>query len=136
MRVASEQELADGLDAVAGDPGLSAPPVPGGLPAPAAHLPGPSADETDDASGGPDAADAVAEPALAQLSAAVRELAGAAERYHDRAAQREGVIDYLRSELETAAPGRAARTAAAAADRDVPAARRPAAAGRHPAAGL
>jgi molecular chaperone GrpE len=41
------------------------------------------------------------EPALADLSVAVRDLAGAAERYHDRAAQREGVIDYLRAELET-----------------------------------
>jgi molecular chaperone GrpE (heat shock protein) len=39
--------------------------------------------------------------ALAALSAAVGELAGAAERYHDRAAQREGVIDYLRTELDT-----------------------------------
>lgn len=38
---------------------------------------------------------------LAELSVAVRELAGAGERYHDRAAQREGVIDYLRAELET-----------------------------------
>ena len=31
----------------------------------------------------------------------VGELAAAAERYHDRSAQREGVIDYLRAELET-----------------------------------
>jgi molecular chaperone GrpE (heat shock protein) len=53
----------------------------------------------DPAHAGNGAADAV-QP-LAGLSAAVRELAAGAERYHDRAAQREGVIDYLRSELET-----------------------------------
>jgi molecular chaperone GrpE len=109
MRVASEQELAGDLDARAGDPGLSAPAVPGGLSEPAADLPGRSADEAAAAAARPDAADPAEEPAeepahepaLAELSAAVRELAGAAERYHDRAAQREGVIDYLRAELET-----------------------------------
>lgn len=37
---------------------------------------------------------------VAEIAAAVRELASSAERYHDRAQQREGVIDYLRSELE------------------------------------
>jgi molecular chaperone GrpE len=55
-----------------------------------------------------DAADSSAEaapvdPAQAQtmeLATAVRELAGSAERFHDRSEQREGVIDYLRSELE------------------------------------
>jgi molecular chaperone GrpE (heat shock protein) len=46
-----------------------------------------------------------AEPALAglpgaEITAAVRDLATSAERYHDRAQQRESVIDYLRSELE------------------------------------
>ncbi len=35
-----------------------------------------------------------------RLSAAVQELADLSRRYHDRAEQREGVIDYLRSELE------------------------------------
>lgn len=51
----------------------------------------------------PEAAECLAESAagLPELSAAVRDLATAAVRYHDRAAQREGVIDYLRSELET-----------------------------------
>jgi molecular chaperone GrpE (heat shock protein) len=34
------------------------------------------------------------------LAAAVRELASSADRFHDRSEQREGVIDYLRSELE------------------------------------
>jgi molecular chaperone GrpE len=34
------------------------------------------------------------------LTAAVQELASSAERFHDRSEQREGVIDYLRSELE------------------------------------
>jgi molecular chaperone GrpE len=102
MPVASEHELAADLDAPglparADDPGLPAPPVPGDSPGPAAGAPGLSADE---AAAGLDAA-GPAEPTLAELSAAVRELAGAAERYHDRAAQREGVIDYLRSELET-----------------------------------
>jgi molecular chaperone GrpE len=51
-------------------------------------------DQVRDAAGAP-------VPGLTELSTAVRDLAGAAERYHDRAAQREGVIDYLRSELET-----------------------------------
>lgn len=60
-----------------------------------------AAEQPDDqAPDGADAADAT-ERALTELSAAVRGLAGTAERYHDRAAQREGVIDYLRSELET-----------------------------------
>jgi molecular chaperone GrpE (heat shock protein) len=36
----------------------------------------------------------------AEIAAAVRQLASSAERYHERAQQREGVIDYLRSELE------------------------------------
>jgi molecular chaperone GrpE len=40
------------------------------------------------------------EPSMTEISAAVRELASSAARYHDRAAQREGVIDYLRSEVE------------------------------------
>jgi molecular chaperone GrpE len=82
-----------------GGPGLPAPPVdppqePGSAatPAPAA---GPAA-AGQDGSGDRDAG-----TALAALSAAVSDLAGAAERYHDRAAQREGVIDYLRMELET-----------------------------------
>lgn len=51
----------------------------------------------------PGAADS-AEPGeapLAELSAAVRQVAGLSERYHARAEQREGVIDFLRSELET-----------------------------------
>jgi molecular chaperone GrpE len=68
-----------------------------GGPPPAADTVSPS---TDQVPAEPDAGD-TAEPPLAELSVAVRELAGAAERYHDRAAQREGVIDYLRSELET-----------------------------------
>lgn len=37
---------------------------------------------------------------LAELSAAVREIARVSQRYHARAEQREGVIDHLRSELE------------------------------------
>ncbi|HEX3961211.1 MAG TPA: nucleotide exchange factor GrpE [Trebonia sp.] len=40
------------------------------------------------------------EAALAALTAEVRRLAAAAEQYQERARQREGVIDYLRSELE------------------------------------
>lgn len=35
-----------------------------------------------------------------EIAAALQRLASSAERYHDRAQQREGVIDYLRSELE------------------------------------
>ena len=37
---------------------------------------------------------------VAEIAAAVRDLASSAERYHERAQQREGVIDYLRSELD------------------------------------
>jgi molecular chaperone GrpE (heat shock protein) len=40
------------------------------------------------------------EAALAEFTAQVRRLAAAAEQYQERARQREGVIDYLRSELE------------------------------------
>src|SRR5690348_14962183 len=100
--VTSEAGGAIDLDAAvrprqAGDPGPSAAEAPQGLPESAPGLADQADDQVPDA---PDAVDA-AEPALAELSAAVRDLAGAAERYHDRAAQREGVIDYLRSELET-----------------------------------
>jgi molecular chaperone GrpE len=40
------------------------------------------------------------EDPVALVSAAVQDLADSARRYHDRAEQREGVIDHLRSELE------------------------------------
>ena len=40
------------------------------------------------------------EPSVAEVAAAVRELASSAESYHARAQQREGVIDHLRSEVE------------------------------------
>jgi molecular chaperone GrpE len=40
------------------------------------------------------------EPTLTEAAAAVRELTISVERYHDRAVQRESVIDYLRAELE------------------------------------
>jgi molecular chaperone GrpE len=49
----------------------------------------------------PDQALDIPEDPMAEVSVAVRELANSAERYHERAAQRESVIDYLRSELET-----------------------------------
>jgi molecular chaperone GrpE len=45
-------------------------------------------------------ADDARQAQTAELTAAVRELASSAERFHDRSEQREGVIDYLRSELE------------------------------------
>jgi molecular chaperone GrpE len=51
----------------------------------------------------PSAAPGAADPAralLTEISATVREVADLAKRYHDRAEQREGVIDLLRSELE------------------------------------
>ncbi len=51
-------------------------------------------------SGAPDAAEAPAETLLTEISATVREVADQSRRYHDRAEQREGVIDLLRSELE------------------------------------
>jgi molecular chaperone GrpE len=102
MIVTSEPGTAVDLDAAgrpteADDPGPSTAQVPGDLPESALCLP----DEADDQV--PDAIEVIgaAEPALAELSAAVRGLTGAAERYHDRAAQREGVIDYLRAELDT-----------------------------------
>jgi hypothetical protein len=41
-----------------------------------------------------------AESLLAEISATVREAADLSQRYHARAEQREGVIDFLRSELE------------------------------------
>ena len=53
---------------------------------------------------GPPAAAEPAEPGeapLAELSAAVRQAADLSRRYHARAEQREAVIDFLRSELET-----------------------------------
>ena len=46
------------------------------------------------------ALDAPQDP-FAGVFGAVQRLADSAERYHERAAQRESVIDYLRSELET-----------------------------------
>jgi molecular chaperone GrpE len=45
-------------------------------------------------------ADGAPQAPTTDLAAAVRELASSAERFHDRSEQREGVIDYLRSELE------------------------------------
>lgn len=98
----SESGMAVGLDtadqpAQADDSGPFAAETPEVPSRSTAGLPDQPDDQVPDA---PDAA-GVAEPALAELAAAVRDLAGAAERYHDRAAQREGVIDYLRSELET-----------------------------------
>ena len=47
-----------------------------------------------------DQGEPAAESPLAELAAEVRRLAGAAEQYQERARQREGVIDYLRSELD------------------------------------
>jgi molecular chaperone GrpE (heat shock protein) len=93
---ASDPDTA-GRPAEADEHQRSAPAEAEGVPQTTADPAGPPADPVADV---PDADDA-AEPPLAELSVAVRELAGAAERYHDRAAQREGVIDYLRSELET-----------------------------------
>lgn len=48
----------------------------------------------------PGATTATTGPSSTEIVAAVRDLAISAQRYHDRAQQREGVIDYLRSELE------------------------------------
>jgi molecular chaperone GrpE (heat shock protein) len=48
----------------------------------------------------PEAGTAATGESDAEIAAAVHRLASSAERYHDRAVQREGVIDYLRSELE------------------------------------
>lgn len=46
-------------------------------------------------------ADDVPADSLAELSAAVRQVADLSRRYHARAEQREGVIDFLRAELDT-----------------------------------
>ena len=107
MRVTTEPESAGGpgtADSLprADDPELAAMDAPEGSSQSAAGVWEPSTEQVPDVPNAPDtpgAPDGV-EPALAELSAAVRELAGAADRYHDRAAQRESVIDYLRSELE------------------------------------
>ena len=48
-----------------------------------------------------DADDSDAASLLAEISVAVREVADLSRRYHARAEQREGVIDFLRSELDT-----------------------------------
>ena len=118
-----------------GGPGLPAPPVdPPHQPGPAAAAPdlaaGPSA-AGQDGPGGRDAG-----IALAALSAAVGELAGAAERYHDRAAQREGVIDYLRTELDTLRRGERRGMLRPLLTEMCRLPQRLAAAGRHLAAGL
>ena len=57
--------------------------------------------ELPDADGAsPDAGTASTGQSDAEIAAAIHRLANSAENYHDRAQQREGVIDYLRSELE------------------------------------
>jgi molecular chaperone GrpE (heat shock protein) len=57
--------------------------------------------ELPDADGAsPDAGTASTGQSDAEIAAAIHRLADSAENYHDRAQQREGVIDYLRSELE------------------------------------
>lgn len=57
--------------------------------------------ELPDADGAsPEAGTAASEQSDTEIAAAVHRLADSAEHYHDRAQQREGVIDYLRSELE------------------------------------
>src|SRR5690349_2190260 len=45
-------------------------------------------------------ADGTDKALLAEIAVAVREISDASDRYHARAEQREGVIDYLRSELD------------------------------------
>lgn len=49
---------------------------------------------------GPGEPERAADDLLAQIASATREIAAATDRYHTRAEQREGVIDYLRSELD------------------------------------
>jgi molecular chaperone GrpE (heat shock protein) len=57
--------------------------------------------ELPDADGvSPDAGTAATGQSDTEIAAAIHRLADSAENYHDRAQQREGVIDYLRSELE------------------------------------
>lgn len=55
---------------------------------------------SDPAASKPDTESAPAEQPDSEAAEALRRLADSAERYHDRAQQREGVIDYLRAELE------------------------------------
>ena len=55
---------------------------------------------SDPAASKPDTETAPAEQPDSEAAEALRRLADSAERYHDRAQQREGVIDYLHAELE------------------------------------
>jgi len=81
---------------------------PGGTPQPD---PGPAPDPAPDTAPGEDSLPAEAGSAanagpseaalLAELTAAVREVADLSRRYHARAEQREGVIDHFRSEIDT-----------------------------------
>lgn len=57
-------------------------------------------ESSDAAASTPDAGAACAEQPDSDAAEALGRLADSAERYHDRAQQREGVIDYLRAELE------------------------------------
>lgn len=77
----------------------------------AAEAAGPGDPDTRDAARGDSAPPEPAESALSepgpgaddllvQVASATQEIAAAADRYHARAEQREGVIDYLRSELD------------------------------------
>jgi molecular chaperone GrpE (heat shock protein) len=80
--VTSELDSAEDTKATAAMTEAGNPQLPG-----IGELPDPALDAPDDL--------------IAEVSAAVGRLANSAERYHERAAQRESVIDYLRSELET-----------------------------------
>lgn len=67
----------------------------------------PSAQAAPEMSGAPESAEREepeagegAGPPLTELAGAIGNLASSVERYHDRAEQREGVIDYLRTELD------------------------------------
>jgi molecular chaperone GrpE (heat shock protein) len=97
LNTASPDEAVAG-EAVAGET-MAGEAVPGQASAREAHDSG--ARDSGAASDGADTAgERGTDAALAELTAEVRRLATAAEQYQERARQREGVIDYLRSELE------------------------------------
>lgn len=92
--VASEPNSVDDLENAA-DQGANGELTPPELAPPEPTPPEPTLPEL-----GPGEAEPAAGELLAQVAAATQEIAAAANRYHARAEQREGVIDYLRSELD------------------------------------
>jgi molecular chaperone GrpE len=79
----------------------------GQAPTGAADATGPDPGDPEPGDPGPEVPDGAlaSEALLASVAVTVREIADATDRYHTRAEQREGVIDHLRSELESLRQG-------------------------------